>query len=384
MPKRRDRGSGSIYFDKSRGKWKGELTLDGHPYVKRGATRAQVADKLNELRRQHAAGELVENPKITVGEILRNYVEREIYAKRPSMSATTRDRYRWVVDGLDEVIGKRHATKVTARQVEAALDALAARPLGRDAMRRHFDVLNNALDWAVGRREITFNPAKHAGLGPGIAAEQFDRRSLTPDDARRLLVALDDERNGPLFAMMLLLGLRPGEATAIAWSAIDGHRLTISRAVRHSHGRPEIVEQLKTTRSARVVDMPDDLVAMLDRHRVRQATERLAAATWVHADLVFATPRGGVLDNKQVNAELRAVCERTAIEVDTPKGRRPPTPYELRHSCASLLADRGTPLTEIADLLGTSVRMLERHYRHLLRPSVAAARDHDWRTAQAN
>lgn len=59
------------------------------------------------------------------------------------------------------------------------------------------------------------------------------------------------------------------------------------------------------------------------------------------------------------------------------------TPYELRHSCASLLADRGTPLTDIADLLGTSVRMLERHYRHLLRPSVAAARDRDWRLAES-
>jgi len=56
------------------------------------------------------------------------------------------------------------------------------------------------------------------------------------------------------------------------------------------------------------------------------------------------------------------------------------TPYELRHTAASLLIDAGVPPYEVADQLGhTDLRMIERHYRHRLHPTVtagAAAMDH--------
>ncbi|MDA8316364.1 MAG: tyrosine-type recombinase/integrase, partial [Actinomycetota bacterium] len=47
------------------------------------------------------------------------------------------------------------------------------------------------------------------------------------------------------------------------------------------------------------------------------------------------------------------------------------TPYELRHSAASLLSDAGVPIETLADLLGhTSTQMLEAVYRHRVRKVV--------------
>jgi Phage integrase family len=50
------------------------------------------------------------------------------------------------------------------------------------------------------------------------------------------------------------------------------------------------------------------------------------------------------------------------------------TPNELRHTCATQLNDDGVPLELIADMLGhTTTQMLQRHYRHRVRPSADAA-----------
>lgn len=47
------------------------------------------------------------------------------------------------------------------------------------------------------------------------------------------------------------------------------------------------------------------------------------------------------------------------------------TPNELRHSAASLISDAGMPIVQVADQLGhKDLRMLQKHYRHRIRPTV--------------
>ena len=70
------------------------------------------------------------------------------------------------------------------------------------------------------------------------------------------------------------------------------------------------------------------------------------------------------------------MCKRIAAD-----GEPFPTvkPNELRHSCASLLADMGVMHEQIADLLGhSSTEMLEQTYRHRLRAVQSIAVDADW------
>lgn len=47
----------------------------------------------------------------------------------------------------------------------------------------------------------------------------------------------------------------------------------------------------------------------------------------------------------------------------------------LRHSAASLMVDAGMPIEQVADQLGhRDLRMLQKHYRHRLRSTVAGGR----------
>ena len=385
-PRRRDKGTGSIYRDLERGGWKGELRLEGRsrPYVRRGKTRAEVVDKLNRLRHEHASGTLALDQRMTVADVVTRYVERTVpNRKRGQLSPSSLYLYSWASKHIVAELGTKRAANLTRRDVEDALDRLAGE-LGRSALVKIRRVLIAALEDAVAERTLPYNVARTAQL-PTNLKRQTSKRSLTPEAARRLLEALEDEPNGAMFAVMLRLGLRPGEAMGLYWDQIRGHSLTVSRAVQLDHGRPAVVDQLKTSASARSLEMPDDLVAMLERHRKRQAEARLAAATWIHPDLVFASPRGGVLSPSNVRKHLAAVCDRAGVFVVEDGTERPPRPNELRHSCASLLSDMGVPNEQIADLLGhTTTRMVDETYRHRLRPTVAAARDHDWRSSQAN
>jgi hypothetical protein len=109
-------------------------------------------------------------------------------------------------------------------------------------------------------------------------------------------------------------------------------------------------------------------VEVLRDQRAAQRVERVAAPSWADDRLVFASERGTVLDPANVRRMLKTICRGAELpEIN---------PNELRHSAASLMNDAGTPLELIADVLGhSSTAMLDRHYRHRLRPSAERLSD---------
>ena len=112
--------------------------------------------------------------------------------------------------------------------------------------------------------------------------------------------------------------------------------------------------------------MLDALVA----HRKKQNRQRMALGPeWSNVEaLVFTSPTGQPTDPKAVRNEFQRVVAACPLQ-----GRW--TPNLLRHSAASLMADAGMPIEQVADQLGhRDLRMLQKHYRHRLRPTVAGGR----------
>ena len=186
---------------------------------------------------------------------------------------------------------------------------------------------------------------------------------------------LSGERNGALYGLCLLVGLRPGEAAGLFWEDLDldatPPTVNVTRGVRRETGGSVVTDDLKTGSSKRTIEIGSDLAQWLRGHRQLQLEERLAAPRWLDDRLVFTTPTGHVTDPAKLRNDLAAICERANV----PKTR----PNELRHSCASLLSDEGVPNESIADLLGhMSTRMVDSTYRHRLRPVVSVAAQATW------
>ncbi len=126
--------------------------------------------------------------------------------------------------------------------------------------------------------------------------------------------------------------------------------VTVRRAVQVAAGRPVLVDELKTAASYRAVALPPVALDAL-RRRIADRPD----------GLLFTAPDGGPLWHSTVRAELVKLCDAAGV----PRIR----PNELRHSAATVMADAGLPLHQVADVLGhTTTRMLDQTYRH--RPPV--------------
>jgi integrase len=362
--RRSTRGGGSVYRHDSRDLWVGQVTLGGKRRRVYGATKGEARQKLNTLL---GAGTEAVRRRVTVGALLDTWLHRDVAGK--GLAPATLENHRRCVETWTAAVGHIEASRLTVRDVEAVLDVRGG---ARGSLIKLRNVLSQALDAGMRRGDVTRNVATLAVL-PADAPGPVRRTALRPDEARALLDVLTQERNGALYAVSLLCGLRPGEAAGLLWDDVDldAGTLTVAHAVRLEGGRPVVTEALKTRRARRTLAMPATLTAMLSDHRRSQAAERLAARRWDDPRLVFASANGTPLHPSNVRRELSLLCERAGLPVVSPN--------ELRHSCASLLSDQGVPLEQIADALGhTTTRMLEATYRHRLRRVIDVTAEVRW------
>jgi integrase len=367
-------GSGSTYFDKKGKRWVGEVKLDGKRRRVSAKTEREASTKLREMIADHERGiGVVLDGKATVGSIITYWIERELPSR--NLAESTLSQYEWMADLWRKELGNVRLRALTVDDIERALDRLAAGSQGRKQGQRTLtvmrQVLERILDVGIRRRAISTNPAIHARFTPKAAPPQ-QRRSLTEEEADTLWEACETDPYGALWRLMLATGLRPGEAVALRWDALnldaEVPTVNIIRSARATaSGKIEIVDDVKTAGSYRTIELSPDLVQVLKQQRLKVTEQQLAASVWNDQQLVFPNTRGGVIDRGAQARALKALCRRCRID---PIVR----PHELRHSTASLLSAQGVPHEQIADLLGhESTQMLDRVYRHRLRKVQGAA-----------
>jgi integrase len=352
-------GAGTEFFDKDRDRWVVMRTIDGKRYKRTGVTVTEARLKMKELERALATGTTPTAARggVTVGELLAEFVaDVRMSGRAPS----TIERHRWAAGRLADALGDEKADRLTPVKVERALRSFD--DLSRASLVKVTQTGRQAFKAGIRRGRVKTNP--FVGVELRRRDDARPRRSLTPVEARRLLAVLDGERFGFGFALSLLCGLRPGEAFAVTFGALRSGTVTVSRGVqRDRRGRARLVDDLKTSSARRTITLPPGLAVWADR----------LAAGHVGASgvLVCAVDGGAPVPGHQQRTALARACDRAGVPRVTPN--------ELRHSCASLLADEGVPHESIAALLGhTSTRMVEATYLHRLRPTIDVAARASW------
>ncbi len=145
------------------------------------------------------------------------------------------------------------------------------------------------------------------------------------------------------------MGLRPGVVLDFQWDDIEeaAERLTVKQAIRRAGGDLFVLGDPKTTSSTRTLGMPTLVADALQRHRVRQMEERMAAGpAWKETGTVFTTVWGGMINPSTSRGAFSRLTRYACL------GHW--RPHELRHSMVSILSHRGGPLEQITDLAGHS------------------------------
>lgn len=255
-------------------------------------------------------------------------------------------------------LGQWRLCQLTSDLVQHAYAEMLEAGLSPRSVRYAHSVLHNALSQAVRRGYLATNPTDLVALPRSSRREMT---ALSPAQATHLLRALKGTKYEALWVLLLTSGMRPGEALALQWQDLVGDRIVVQRSLsRLGDGHWQFNEP-KTSRSRRTIPLPSAVVRCLHAHRVRQTEMRLkSGAGWQSLDLVFANASGGPLEWRLLaNRYLRPVLKRIGLSTVRP--------YDLRHSCATLLLAAGENPKVVSERLGHAhISLTLDTYSHVL------------------
>ena len=354
---RRGHGEDSIYWDSSKRRYVGAVSLGFAPAGARirrkvtGRTKAEVRSKLRELHKEVESG-LRPRQGYTVNDALDDWLAHGL----EDVSARTVTLYQGtIVPFLSEQLGTVKLKDLTAGDVQDALTAVAARMSTRTVQ-----ISRNVLVRAIRRAERDGLAARNvAALVKPPKGQRGGRpsKSLTLEQALALMEAAKGTRLEAYITLSLLTGLRTEEARALRWDHVAAWAGGQWRPVAEAGFDHEQLAVLvwrsdraggdtKTPRSRRTLALARTCVAALRDHRARQAADRLAAGLlWQDHNLVFASTVGTPLDDHNVRRQFRKITESAGLGTTW-------VPRELRHTFVSLLSAHGVPVEAIALLAG--------------------------------
>ncbi|MEO6277367.1 tyrosine-type recombinase/integrase [Roseateles sp.] len=260
---------------------------------------------------------------------------------------------RWVDDAP---IGRVLVTKLTRRQVEAWRAELAATPVLIDphakeprtrvraasSVNRDCAALRAALNYAHDMGDVTTDMAWRVALRPTKGAD--GRRTVYLDrEQRRRLLGSAEADFAPFLTGMTYLPLRPGALAALTAGDFD-RKNGVLRIGKDKAGQE------------RRIKLPTFTAATFSK----LAKDKLPAAP------LFAQFSGRVWTKDAWKKPMRSA----AIAAALPPGT---VLYTLRHSTITDLVVGGLDLLSVAQLSGTSVEMIEKHYGHLRADHAAEA-----------
>jgi integrase len=183
-----------------------------------------------------------------------------------------------------------------------------------------------------------------------------ERKSLTLTQAQALVKAAEEsgDRLEAAVVLAIVSGMRLGEILGLKWSDIDLRKksLSVRRSLQELNGRFTYSEG-KSDNARRPIALGNLAVEALRRRK------KIAEHIGSH-DLVFCTAAGTPIS--RTNFRQRHF-EPILKAAGAPKVRF----HDLRHSFASLLLQRGTPVKVAAEALGhANPGITQRLYQHVL------------------
>lgn len=356
---KRANGEGTIY-QRSDGRWAAScyVAKPGGGRVRRyvyGATREEAHAKWVALVGQVQQGIPVAPAALTVAAYLNSWLADTASRRvRPSTYAGYEINVRVHINPR---IGKRRLGRLSTQDLRTLLAKLEESGLAARSVQYVHATLRAALEDAVREELLPRNVAKLVRAPRPVTAE---REPLTPDQARTLLKSTTDDRLHALFVVLVLLGLRRGEALGLRWRDIDldARVLRVRQTLQRIEHRLQYLPP-KTRRSKRTVPLPAACVTALRHHAERQDAERAAALDpWPVCDLVFTTPIGTAIDPRNFTRLFQAQCETAGVPVVRL--------HDLRHTCVSLLLSLGVSPRVVMEIAGhTALEMTMNVYGHV-------------------
>jgi integrase len=210
------------------------------------------------------------------------------------------------------------------------LDTLPSH-LSNASINRHKAAISGVLTYACKKGYIKINPAR---LIPCLPENNERTRFLSEAERTRLFSSCRASHWDKLYLIVLLAittGARKGELTKLRWNDIDFDRRTAYVATT-KNGQPK------------VLPLTDSVIKELELFDTKDSSLIFASKIKENVAYCFTKPWKKALEDAEIK-DFRF--------------------HDLRHCCASYLAQSGASLLEIADVLGHKQISVTKRYAHL-------------------
>lgn len=331
----------------------------------RGKTEREALQKLAELKADYAAGLVL----VTKASPFERYAEEylEIY-KRPKVDpATFANEHRRLQLYFYPHIGCISLEKLTTSTLQQCLNEMQEKGLSQDYIKKAYNLVFAVLDQARKDRLLLYNVAENCTVPQGKPPKS--RRALTEAERQLFLTACAQSPKGANYLITYYCGLRPAEVKALRWANIDFKAKTIT--VTNRADAKSAIKSPKSKAGYRTIPIPDALMVELlklprnidknafvfgdEKPQTKQNYER----GWRNIKRHMNIAAGAILYRNQI--------VQSVIDDDI-------SPYYLRHTYCTMLAEIGIPLKTAQYLMGhSSVELTANIYTHLTPKLIADA-----------
>ena len=384
--RKRNHGTGSVYFNEKENVWIGAYTVgkkpNGKPDVKhvRGKTEAECHRKLNKLIDESKKSDYVYVQKDTLENYLDNWLTT---VKRLQLKPKSYDRLEQTIrKDVAPAIGQIQIGALTTADVQKMIADMQANDKSRSSIKKAYDAVNAAYKWGLKCTPpaVRSNPCSGVELPGTDKFDPVEIKFYTADEARKISeVALQRYKKGtpwyPLGGLVVVglnTGLRVGELAALEWDRdIDMearllyvHKNVVvvkdrSKDAKRSYTEKEQNSTKTDAGQDRVIPLNDDAIAALNT--LKQVTG--------NSKYVFATKDGNRKSLRDLDKIVRRVIRRAGFPEEKVYG-----PHSLRHTFATLLLSNGVDVKVVSELLGhSSVMITYNTYIHVIKEQKAKA-----------
>lgn len=183
----------------------------------------------------------------------------------------------------------------------------------------------------------------------------------TPEEMRRFLEHVRDDRLFAAWQVLSTTGMRRGELLGLRWADVDLERGSLAiRQVRTAVNYTVETGTPKTHKGSRTESLDPATLAALRAHRRHQNEERLVwGGAWTETGLVFVLPDGSAIHPQRLSQWFAQHVRRAGL----PRIRL----HDLRHSYATAVIRAGVPLKVVSQRIGhANPTITMTTYQHVL------------------
>ncbi len=231
--------------------------------------------------------------------------------------------------------------------------------LDPQTIKKHAAIFRSVLSYAVLNGYVDKNVADLVPT-PKRASKKSVAKTITLDEANKIIKAFDNNDLQPLVQLTLTYGFRRSEVLGLKWSAIDFEKDRID--VEHTIVRVKTIMAVngaKTDESEAGLPLIDDAREMLLQLKARQEEYRKAfGKEYIENDYIFKNPDGSLYRPDSLTRTFQRVLKR--------KGYEHIRLHDLRHGTATILYAQDWNLKELqAWMRHKDIKTTLKIYTHL-------------------